>query len=621
MTIEKSLHVPVSTAVEDTPNSLSSPRTLLRQEPNDASVPGPSERRRHLGLRAKLVLPYLILALVVGVMAAYLVTRVVLATWSERFHGQLFSAADEAADLIVHREEEQLAAWRQIAFTQGVAEAVGVGAVANIDQLVRPIALNDQIEVLYVFTDEGRELFRLPDDGQTAVNGANWPIVSQIRADTVNRYAALQSTGEDAYLFTGGALRNETNTMTGILLVGLPLADLAAQLESAVFADVTLYAPDGRVLASTIGLSDPADIALTPEQVQDVLAAQEDVTSVRQITPAGTPYVQVMLPFELQAGQDVGVMGVSLRQDFLISPLYPARNVIMVIFTLTVAATLIIGYLLAGHIIRPMEQLMTAAAQVAAGDFNVQVTNHSSDELGQLTRSFNDMVIQLHRRRHLEGVFGRYVGDHIARRILLDEADLGGRRVTATVLFADIRDFTTFTERADLAQLIDELNEYYSLMQAAVDAHDGVINKFGGDSLLAIFGAPLPQENHAEQAVRTATAMMDQLALLNARRQARADPPFRIGIGVNTGEMIVGNLGAEQRREYTVLGDTVNTAKRLSDLNKTTPTYSIFVGENTVEALGKVDEWPFDCLGEFSLKGKQNVVATYALIRCEGSQA
>jgi adenylate cyclase len=162
--------------------------------------------------------------------------------------------------------------------------------------------------------------------------------------------------------------------------------------------------------------------------------------------------------------------------------------------------------------------------------------------------------------------------------------------------------------------LIDELNEYYTIMQRVIDAHGGVVNKFGGDSILAIFGTPVPNLDHANQAVQAAVKMMDQLALLNRRRQARHEAPFRIGIGINTGAMIVGNLGSENRREYTVLGDSVNTAKRLSDLNKDTPVYSIFISGQTLAELDDRRDWNLENLGDTQVKGKFEAVPVYAVL-------
>jgi class 3 adenylate cyclase len=576
--------------------------------------PGVSHPR--LGLRAKLIFPYLLLALVVALIAAYLVTRVVLASWTERFNNQLFSAADEAADIVVGYEQEQLAAWRQIAFTQGVAEAVATRSITELEQLVQPIYLNLDASRLDIVDNVGAGLFQLGQDSQASPlpNYAAWPVIKQVQTDPTNRYAGLQAVGDKVYFYTAGALTSASGETTGILLLGTALDELAVRLEESVLAGISLYDPDGQLLASTIGLADRDALRLSPDRANEVLQTQAEGTIIRTITPAQDEYAQVLVPFKLGPGQDVGVLGVSLRLQLLASPLYPARQVVTFVFTTAVAATMLIGYLIASSIIRPVERLMEASHRVAAGDLTVRVKNKSRDEIGRLTESFNHMVTQLRQRRYIEDMFGRYVGDNIAQRILNGEAELGGQRVYGSILFADIRDFTTFAEKADLTSLIDELNEYYTIMQRVIDAHGGVVNKFGGDSILAIFGTPVPNLDHANQAVQAAVKMMDQLALLNRRRQARHEAPFRIGIGINTGAMIVGNLGSENRREYTVLGDSVNTAKRLSDLNKDTPVYSIFISGQTLAELDDRRDWNLENLGDTQVKGKFEAVPVYAVL-------
>jgi class 3 adenylate cyclase len=191
------------------------------------------------------------------------------------------------------------------------------------------------------------------------------------------------------------------------------------------------------------------------------------------------------------------------------------------------------------------------------------------------------------------------------------------QRVYATVLFADIRDFTSFRRAADLSELIKELNECYAVMQQVINSYGGIFNKFGDDSLLALFGPSLSFTNHAHQAATAAIEIIDQLASLNRRRVARGSGPFRIGIGVNTGEVIVGHSGLAQGSSYTVLGESVHTAKRLSDLNKETPVYSVFVSDNTLDELPRQSDWQVENLGEVYVMGKEEAITVYALMHNE----
>ncbi|MCB9434562.1 MAG: HAMP domain-containing protein [Ardenticatenaceae bacterium] len=289
----------------------------------------------------------------------------------------------------------------------------------------------------------------------------------------------------------------------------------------------------------------------------------------------------------------------------------------------TAVPILLLGHKHATQLANPVEDLMIASLHVAAGNYSVVLTPTTTDEIGQLTDNFNWMATQLkqHHEAQLlaqmraEGLLGQYVGNNIAQHLLSGQVALGGQQIYATVLFADIRNFTQLSEQSDLGQLTESLNDYYTLMQSVIETHGGVINKFGGDSLLAIFGAPIPHASHPQQAMAAALAMVQQLEGFNRQQVLRGKRPFSIGIGINSGDLIVGNFGSEQRREYTVLGDTVNVAKRLSDLNKERPfAESIFVSEATVKGgNGRLPHCHLRDLGDIVFKGKGQPTTVYAV--------
>lgn len=300
----------------------------------------------------------------------------------------------------------------------------------------------------------------------------------------------------------------------------------------------------------------------------------------------------------------------------------------VVVGLFTAVPILLLGHKHATQLATPIEELMIASLHVAAGSYSVTLTPTTADEIGQLTDNFNWMAAQLKQHHeaqiqaqlHVEGLLGQYVGNNIAQHLLSGQVALGGQQVYATVLFADIRNFTQLSEQTNLAQLADSLNSYYTLMQSVIEAHGGVINKFGGDSLLAIFGAPFPHANHPQQAMAAALAMVQQLEGFNRQQVLRGKRPFSIGIGINSGDLIVGNFGSEQRREYTVLGDTVNVAKRLSDLNKERPfAESIFVSEATVRGgNGRLPHCHLRDLGDIVFKGKGLPTTVYTVGKKEG---
>ncbi|HZI13500.1 MAG TPA: adenylate/guanylate cyclase domain-containing protein [Myxococcus sp.] len=169
----------------------------------------------------------------------------------------------------------------------------------------------------------------------------------------------------------------------------------------------------------------------------------------------------------------------------------------------------------------------------------------------------------------VKDVLARYVSRPVADAVLADQVPQGaGRRQRVTVMFSDIRGFTTLSEKLPPEDVVTFLNAYFSRMVGAVFAFDGMLDKYIGDGLMAVFGAPIVHQDHALRAVRAAFRMRDELATLNEELKARGQAPVAIGIGLHTGECVVGNIGTEQRMDYTAIGDTVNTSSRIEGLTK-----------------------------------------------------
>jgi len=217
-------------------------------------------------------------------------------------------------------------------------------------------------------------------------------------------------------------------------------------------------------------------------------------------------------------------------------------------------------------------------------------------------------------RLFIKRAFQQYVPEAVVSRILADPSMLrfGGERKELTVLFSDVRAFTTYAERHDAERVVEILREYLTRMVEAVFRHEGTLDKFVGDAVMAIFGAPVPQPDHAVRACRTGLAMMEELRGLERKWRQEGKEPFRMGVGINTGEVIVGNLGSDQRFDYTVIGDPVNLAARLEGLNKDFPEASgIIISEFTYElAKDHVEARP---LGDVKVKGRVKPVAIYEL--------
>jgi len=223
-------------------------------------------------------------------------------------------------------------------------------------------------------------------------------------------------------------------------------------------------------------------------------------------------------------------------------------------------------------------------------------------------------------KRQVKKLFGQYVSRDVFKQLIADpsSAKLGGHRREMTVLFSDIRGFTAITERGAPEEIVGMLNEYFSRMVEIVFRHHGTLDKFVGDMVMALFGAPLDDPDHAEHAVEAALEMQDALFELNDRWQAQGRAMFDIGIGINTGPMIAGNLGSEAIMSYTVIGDAVNLGARLESLNKDYGT-RIIISETTRAGLG--GRYLLRPLGEVVVKGKTQPVAIFELAGRVGTDA
>jgi adenylate cyclase len=216
-------------------------------------------------------------------------------------------------------------------------------------------------------------------------------------------------------------------------------------------------------------------------------------------------------------------------------------------------------------------------------------------------------------KRKVKGLFGRYVSKDVYAQLLEhpELAQLGGRRRTMTVLFSDIRGFTSVTEKGNPEALVAQLNEYFSKMVDVVFRHQGTVDKFVGDMVMALFGAPVDDVDHAEHAVAAAVSMVGELGTLNAKWASEGKARLDIGIGVNSGDMIAGNIGSSSIMSYTVIGDHVNLGSRLESLNKEYRTRIIISDATRAQLKSPYEIRP---LGDVVVKGKTQAVAIFEVV-------
>jgi adenylate cyclase len=288
-----------------------------------------------------------------------------------------------------------------------------------------------------------------------------------------------------------------------------------------------------------------------------------------------------------------------------------ARNSTIVIS----AAMVVVGILgavgLATVLSRPVLRLVEGTRAVSAGNFDVHLPVTSRDEIGALTESFNQMAKNLREKEMIKRAFTRYVARQVVDEILKDPEKLALKeeRRDVTVLFCDMRGFTSLAERLSPEDVVGVLNDFYTLMVDTTAKNDGIVDKFLGDGVMAIFGAPIVHEDHASRAVKTALAMQAGVAELSRKRAREGKDPIAVGIGVSAGEAVAGTVGTEDRMEYTVIGDSVNLAARLESNAKPG---QILISQRTQQKVdGLVN---VRALGAIRVKGKEEQVEVYEVL-------
>lgn len=223
-------------------------------------------------------------------------------------------------------------------------------------------------------------------------------------------------------------------------------------------------------------------------------------------------------------------------------------------------------------------------------------------------------LIEGRKKEKIQTAMSKYISKDVMQNVVqnIDSIKLGGKRAEVTVLFADIRGFTSISEQLSPVEVTKILNEYFSELVPIIEQHKGILNKFMGDAILAIFGEPIKNENHPIDAVKCANKMLKKVKLLQEKWLNEGKPKIEIGIGIATGEAFVGNIGSEERLEYTVIGDTVNTASRIENYNKVYRTNFLISEETYLKVQKYVDVIK---IREVSIRGKAKKINIYEVLR------
>jgi adenylate cyclase len=393
---------------------------------------------------------------------------------------------------------------------------------------------------------------------------------------------------------------------------------LAAELKQQTDIDLTFLDRSGRPLATTLSAAMAADLG-------HAAAQWGGEANTRELSLAGESALVNLRPLRTGSSTPAWLA----LQYSLAEKLAPARalqdNLLLVALgSLVVAMALSLGF--ARTLTRPIEELVGHTQRIARGEYTVRNTSYRQDELGHLSRAFDDMSRGLAERDRVRAerdrvrdlldkyrdLLDKNVSPEVAAQQLRDGTALGGEEREVTILFADLRGFTTLSESLAPHDLLTLLNRYLDRMSTAIEAQGGVIDKYIGDAIMALFGAPVTQGDAADRAIAAARGMEQALAALNAELAAEGRAPLAIGVGINTAPVVAGIIGSNRRLNYSVIGDGVNVAARLQAQTRKEEYATNIIVSAATKAAARA---PFSprALGTVPLKGRSEPVEIFAV--------
>ena len=500
------------------------------------------------------------------------------------------------AEIVALQEERLSDVLNPMAVTRRTVAALE-GALDSNDPEMLAEAVGYTLELvkageiaLMLFTDEDGVPVLTVVDGETLDTRAPASLQSMIDYVVIEEFegkTAFRLVNDRLYLIQIRAL-NLGARFIGTAALGIRVEDdVAIQLSRFAGGEVCLVA-DGRCVTRSPDAPEPLGVAL---------AAAAGNTELVYSTIEGRRWAILSDPLNADAPEDEWrVLAIDLE------PVHrPFERISRALAVGGFIALLLAG--LTSHFVSkglagPVRSLMNAAHRVAEGDYRATVELERNDELGRLAESFNEMTEGLRLKEQYRGVLDKVVSKDVAEELIQGGIELGGETRNVAVLFADIRGFTPLTEGMAPQAVIKLINSCMEKMSEAVQAEGGVVDKYVGDELMAVFGAPVSRGDDAGRAVRAAIRIQHGLADLNEQRRAEGADPLGVGVGVNSGKAVAGNMGSSSRLNYTVLGEAVNLASRLCAL---APAGEVYVSEATAsEVNGTLS---LECLGAHDLKG------------------
>jgi adenylate cyclase len=334
---------------------------------------------------------------------------------------------------------------------------------------------------------------------------------------------------------------------------------------------------------------------------------EQDVTYFNYYSKSGEHILNLNRPV-LFKGKNLGQVHVGVSIDFIEKLIYKARLTIVAITFFIILFGSVIAVWLGFHFSRPISNLVMATGEIGSGNYQHKIILARNDELGNLATAFNRMGDELWKNSLMQKSFGKYIGSEVLEMIMAnpESAWLKGHRNEATIVFTDIRGFSLYSKLKEPEEIVEGLNEYFEIATQAIQDHGGYVDKFIGDAVLGVFGVPVYHKNHVERGVRASSDM--QKKFMNKRYNGNRLLQS-VGIGIHTGIVVSGNIGSQDKMEYTVIGDTVNLT---AHLNRLARPGEIIITKSVYENLE--DMITVQPISPQYIKGKTKPVETFKLL-------
>ncbi len=518
-------------------------------------------------------------------------------------------------------------------FRQNLSERIdfltGSAKVMSGDYAIKPLLMQDPVDrstlqtvlinyvdrvkapVITIFSPE-REMLAMTDEVLGVENvGPFRHLIQLAAADDMEQASGYSYLGGKLHVLVVVPLYAPFPSVVAWFGLAYPIdTAFANAIKNTTLLDVTFTSnpaePDLRVLSTTLEPAMAEAVARHASGTRQNASLESEMLAL-----AGEPYVTLFEPLELLGEAPARIA----LQRSLAAEMAPARELektVLGISLAALAAATMAALWIARGVSQPVQQLAEHTRHVATGDYTRRIDLPREDELGQLATAFNQMTAGLAERDRVRDLLGKVVSPEIAAQLLHSDLKLGGEEREVTILFCDLRDFTTLSEKMMPTDVLNLLNRYLDRMSTIIEKHGGVIDKYIGDAIMALFGAPVADPAAPSKAIAAAREMAQALNTFNRELATEGRPQLAFGVGINTGRVVAGNMGSKTRLNYTVIGDGVNLASRLETLTKD-PAYGtpIIISEATLRAIK--DPPPARALGEVRVKGKAEAVKIFAL--------